>query len=64
MKYYQLSKDEMHVIFNRDVENDVNFPSPADACFINFLQSMSPKDRQSWLKQQRNENSLLNNERI
>ena len=52
MKYYTITKTDLKRFFNRDVEADVDYPSPADAFMLDMLQQMSPIQREQWIKQQ------------
>ncbi len=52
MKYYTITKTDLKRFFNRDVEADVDYPSPADAFMLDMLQQMSPIQREHWIKQQ------------
>ena len=52
MKYYTITKTDIKKFFNRDVEADINYPSPADAFMLDMLQQMSPIQREQWIKQQ------------
>ena len=52
MKYYTITKTDIKKFFNRDVEADINYPSPADAFMLDMLRQMSPIQREQWIKQQ------------
>lgn len=52
MKYYTITKTDLKRFFNRDVEADIDYPSPADAFMLDMLQQMSPIQREQWIKQQ------------